>query len=232
LWPRRAARFLWFSPPDQKETPVGRNSQNQPPPTTDLATLVRAAQQGCSDAFNALARRYEKMIFASALRKLGHFHDAEDETQNILAEVFTHLHSLEDAGRFEPWLRCLVRNRCVDRLRRRMNVECAVEFQDEAELSRDAVSQCELPDITKAVKKLSAPLRETLELHYFQNYSLKEISARLAVPLNTVKRRLHDARQKLKQTSTKNSEIAPNLPATPFDVISEDVDQTKSTEPA
>lgn len=212
------------------------NAWNESPSTIEL---VRAAQQGCRDSFDRLSRRYEKLLHAIAFRRLGNYHDAEDETQNVLTEAFLHLRSLKDAANFEAWLARLAKNRCVDRLRRKLNVESRVDFQEDVteRLECAPALPVDTEAVAGAVNALSRPLRETLELYYFQNCSLKEISARLAVPLNTVKRRLHDARQKLREAPagkvlTGKSADAPNLLPASFDRMDEDVEQQKITEPA
>lgn len=215
---------------------MDRKTQTSSPETLEL---IRAAQQGCSVAFDCLARQFEPLVFSIARRKLGNHHDAEDETQNALVEAFQHLDSLQDPAKFASWLKRLVRNRCIDRVRRKVHVESCVEYREDVSLAAPSTTRAlpAAPEIAGAVARLSPPLRETLELHYFQNCSLKEISARLNVPLNTVKRRLHDARQKLrsvaieKDFSTKSA-LAPNLLPSPFDVSSEEDEQSKSTEPA
>jgi RNA polymerase sigma factor (sigma-70 family) len=216
---------------------VGRSSQEFPAESTPSETieLVRAAQRGCRASFDQLAQRFEQRIFVIAFHQLRNFHDAEDATQEVLIEVFEHLPSLQNPARFEAWLKKLARNRALDRLRRKLNVESCVESHEDlaqsaplsAKLPNDAFS---VPDLSSAMNTLSPALRETLDLHYFQNCSLKEISARLGVPLNTVKRRLHDARQKLRESSAQKifekSSIAPNLRGSAFDMTVENVEQT------
>jgi RNA polymerase sigma factor (sigma-70 family) len=236
---RRAIPLV--SPPDQKETPVPRKTPQSlsEKDSRALLELVRAAQSGSSDAIDMLLALIQPKVYSLALRRLRNHHDAEDQAQNVLLEVFEHLHSLADPARFDAWLKRLVHHRCTDRLRRRFNVEARVEYHEELVAPAPAPGPCSSvaasPELAAVVNSLSRPLRETLELHYFQNCSLKEISARLNVPLNTVKRRLHDARQKLRQRSTLNSAekiaSAPNLCAAPFDKKSVEVEET-TTEPA
>ncbi len=54
--------------------------------------------------------------------------------------------------------------------------------------------------LQQSVKALSAKLRVPLRLFYFYGYSLQEISDYLGTPVPTLKKRLHDARRKLKGT--------------------------------
>ncbi|WP_311520337.1 sigma factor-like helix-turn-helix DNA-binding protein [Paenibacillus albidus] len=54
--------------------------------------------------------------------------------------------------------------------------------------------------LQQSVEALSAKLRVPLRLFYFYGYSLHEISDYLGTPVPALKKRLHDARQKLKGT--------------------------------
>jgi RNA polymerase sigma-70 factor (ECF subfamily) len=164
--------------------------------------LISEAIAGCPDAFDAVYRRYEKFVFKIAFARLTNYHDAEDVTQQVFIETFTHLHRLEDPAKFSAWLRRLTRNLCADKLRRKLIVIA----------SADALIQCAAETIVPAhdfpceargiaMHALSRTLRETMELHYLQNCPLKEISARLGVPLGTIKRRLHEARLRLREKS-------------------------------
>ena len=51
--------------------------------------------------------------------------------------------------------------------------------------------------VLAAVGRLSGALRETTTLFYINGYSVDHVAAMQAVPVGTVKRRLHDARKKL-----------------------------------
>jgi predicted DNA-binding protein YlxM (UPF0122 family) len=55
--------------------------------------------------------------------------------------------------------------------------------------------------IHEAVASLSATLREAMSLFYFEGYSLKEAARFLDVPEGTLKRRLHDGRQRLREAA-------------------------------
>ena len=60
----------------------------------------------------------------------------------------------------------------------------------------------EAGELSRAVRGLVAELsqlhREAIELYYFQGYTVAEIAKFLDVPVGTIKRRLHDERERLK----------------------------------
>ena len=61
-----------------------------------VAALVRRAQAGDGDAFGALVERFERVVFAIALRRLRDYSEAEELTQDVLLQAFTKLDQLRD----------------------------------------------------------------------------------------------------------------------------------------
>ena len=113
-----------------------------------------------------------------------------------MLEVYLNLHRLSDPNCFRGWLRRIALNHAADKLRRQSLVRpshiASIPGQlTDADADRRSAVQL-------AMNTLKPLLRETLELHYLQNCPLKEISVRLGVPLGTVKRRLHAARERLR----------------------------------
>lgn len=69
----------------------------------------------------------------------------------------------------------------------------------------DSVSPESLPavdgnaELAAAVRALSSKQRMVIELCYFEGYSLQEISEIVKCPVNTVKTRLHHARNRIRE---------------------------------
>ena len=73
---------------------------HEPP---DLA-LVARAKAGELDAFEALANRYERRVYALALRMLRHQQDAEDVTQQTFLSALENLGGFRGDASFATWL--------------------------------------------------------------------------------------------------------------------------------
>ena len=57
--------------------------------------------------------------------------------------------------------------------------------------------------LREAVDSLVEPLRQLVDMHYFQGLKYQEIARILKTPVGAVKSRLYDARQKLREILTK-----------------------------
>jgi RNA polymerase sigma factor (sigma-70 family) len=132
---------------------------------------------------------------------MGDFHEAQDVAQQVFVEAFQSLGTIRDPGRLGAWLRSVTICRCVDRLRGRRETESLEGQMHESrqpgpdeQVQRQEVRQM----VLEAIARLGKAQRETTALFYINGYTLEQVSAMQEVPLGTVKRRLHDARQRLK----------------------------------
>jgi len=166
--------------------------------------LVEKAQRGDLEAFGRLVERFQDAVFGAAYALVGNFHDAQDLAQESFIRAWSRLDKLRDPDRFPGWLYRITRNCCLDFLRRRetgavplsqdnvpaSDVPTAPETLEKAEM-REAVLD--------AIRSLSEPNRLATTLFYIDGYTVEEVAQFLEVPPGTVKRRLHDSRQRLKE---------------------------------
>ena len=177
----------------------------------DDVELIQRILAGDERAFADLIRKYRRQVHMHALRKIGDFHIAEDITQETFLQVYQNLETLNDPIQFSKWLYAIVNNLCIawhrkDRLQTQPLEETHIsEIETEAYSRHVATEQAKTS--TKAqrdlVKKLLAKLkdrdREVITLHYFEEMTSSEIGTHLGVSENTIKSRLHRARQQLKR---------------------------------
>lgn len=71
---------------------------------SDLEQLVRQAKGGDRKALEGVVLRIQDKTFGLALRMLGHPEDAEDEAQEILIKVITHLSDFREESAFSSWV--------------------------------------------------------------------------------------------------------------------------------
>ena len=168
----------------------------------DDIALVAAALSDGPAAFGPIIERYQDAVFAVALARLYDFHDAEDIAQEVFIEAFEHLGRLDNPGRLGAWLRSITIHRCIDHLRKRREVVGVEEIAEQMECSSNPHSEIEQQElraqVMAAIGQLNRKQRETTTLFYINGYSQEEIAGIQEIPKGTVKRRLHDAREKLK----------------------------------
>lgn len=169
-------------------------------PTADL---VLAAQEGSRQAFGELFRRFERAVFAIALRRLRDVDEAQELTQEVFIQAMTRLGQLREPNAFGGWLKSITHRMAINRAVRRppdhpvehdvLESTC-VENRTPLTLALDGERTTQ---VRRGLDRLRDLDRETLMAFYVEGQSLLEMSAEFAAPLGTIKRRLHVARKRL-----------------------------------
>jgi RNA polymerase sigma-70 factor (ECF subfamily) len=169
---------------------------------TDEA-LVADAFSGGFASFGPIIERYQAAVFGVALSRLGCFHEAEDVAQEVFVEAFERLGNLREPARLGAWLRSIAIHRSLDALRRRRPdvslSEGCLQALDEPSPHEQLERQDLRARVLEAIRRLSRAQRETATLFYIDGYTVNEVARMQEAPVGTVKRRLHDARKRLKR---------------------------------
>jgi RNA polymerase sigma-70 factor (ECF subfamily) len=128
--------------------------------------------------------------------------EAEDATQDALEKAWQAWPKLRETDRFAAWFDRIVVNVCNDRLRHRRGVR-VLELDDEiagVPTARDPFREGLARDqVGRLVQTLPPNQQVVVALRFWRDLSLEEIADRLALPLGTVKSRLHYAMRTLRQ---------------------------------
>lgn len=170
--------------------------------THDIALVTRALEE--PKAFDAIVRHYQDAVFGVALTRVRDFHAAEEITQEVLIEAFERLSTLKDPARLGAWLRSITVHHCIDSFRKKrfhVDVDETPDLEsDQPEPDAELEGKQVREQVMTAIGQLGKAEQETTLLFYINGYSQNEVATMQAVPLGTVKRRLHDARKKLKES--------------------------------
>ena len=171
-----------------------------------MRELVQRAREGDLEAFGLLVERFQDAVYGTAYALLGDFHDAQDVAQEAFIRAWCRLAELRDPDRFAGWLYRIARNCCVDFLRRAAGEPAPLEKVDTAAVAPAHVNpsaQLEAAEMREgvlaAIRSLSEPNRLATTLYYINGYSIEDVAGFLEVPVGTVKRRLHDSRNRLRE---------------------------------
>ena len=168
------------------------------------AALVALAATGGKEAFGELIKRYQDAVFGLAYSHTASFADAEDIAQEVFLAAWEALGKLRDGSRFGPWLHGITLNKVRMHLRarkrdlRRREKHALMQRPGMAERSPEPEHRA-ADALTRELGRLSPARRVTATLYYINGYSYQQVSSFLGVPLGTVKRRLFEARQRLKE---------------------------------
>ncbi len=172
-------------------------------------------QQGDRAAFVVLVRRHQGPLFNFALRQLRTRQLAEDVVQEAFVRVVQSATEFKHEARFTTWIYTILRNLCVDHLRKnalRKHPSLDAARGDDsgptlgeqtadprASVERD-VTGTELKErIGKAVEELPDEQREVFLLRQASHLPFKEIADITGVSENTVKSRMRYALERLQE---------------------------------
>jgi len=164
--------------------------------------LIQKVQQGDSDAFAPLVRRYESSIKNSMFHILGDADSTADITQEAFITTFEQIHKYNPEYRFFSWVYRIALNKALNRVNHRKHRE--PYFEENVESSApgpDAkVEACEREDLVhQAMSTLVYKYRVLLVLRHFLDFSYSEIASVTDQPVSTVRSRLHTARVMMKE---------------------------------
>ena len=144
---------------------------------------------------------------ALATQILGNADDAADAVHDAFAKVLRKPEAYNpDKGPLKPWFLRVVRNRCVDLIRRRRPVDADVDQLIDPGVGPERALVMEQRDqqLQQALAKLSDGQRQIIVLRDYMNLSYAEIADVLDIAGGTVMSRLHRARMALKEELTRH----------------------------
>jgi len=164
----------------------------------DEAALIRAAQGGDADAFEALLEHYYDTLYRFAWRWCGNEADAQDVTQQACLRIADHLGQFRFEAAFTSWLYRLVVNCARDwsRRQRRHAPASAVEARELAGEDGSVADRVYHWQLLETLDALPDGMKETLLLVHVEGLSHAEAAQALGVKESTVSWRLHDFRRR------------------------------------
>src|SRR5262245_48126735 len=170
---------------------------------TDASLLARMAQRD-PKALDMFYMRHARAVFSLALTMLGERARATDLAQDVFLLVWRSAGTYQPTGSARPWLLRLTRNRAIDELRRdrrRLAHESSLPNQALHALPAPlALAEAAQRQVERdALAALPAEQRDVLFLAFFQGLSHQEIASCLRTPLGTIKARIRQALQTLRQ---------------------------------
>jgi len=170
-----------------------------------MVELVRLAQNDDREAFGLLVDAFEPMVFRIVLRRLRDDSEAREMTQEIFIRAMRKIGQLREPERFAGWLRQIAVRMSLNCIARRPK-ETAVEGELFDGVRADTVSPFDrvlqseqAAQIWSGLTRLKELDRDTLVAFYIDGQSLQEMAESFRSPIGTIKRRLHTARNRLRE---------------------------------
>ena len=167
----------------------------------DRDLLARVAKRD-SAALRALFSLYQVRLYRFLVRIVRNEAIAEELVNETFIKVWTKASTFKDQSTVSTWLFTIARNEAMSLLRKKseaaLDEDAASQIEDESDTQEVSVAKQDKGALMRAcIDKLSDAHREIVDLVYYQEKSISEVSEILDIPANTVKTRMFHARQQL-----------------------------------
>jgi RNA polymerase sigma-70 factor (ECF subfamily) len=185
----------------------------------DEAVMARV-QSGDQEALGLLFDRYSRLVLSVGLRILRDQSEAEELVQDVFLYVFNKCASFDpQKSYFRSWLVQIAYCRAFDKreylINRRFydyrNIDEIIESVRSNVCLEASLERAELRKLFEAAfAELTERQRTTLELFFFQGYSLREISSQMDETLAATRHHYYRSLEKLKSAGTLASTLEKN----------------------
>jgi RNA polymerase sigma-70 factor (ECF subfamily) len=153
-------------------------------------------------------------MFGVCLRYAKDATEAEDNLQEGFIKVFANLKSFRQDGSFEGWVRRIMINVSLEKLRKQHLLYPVedVAVYDTVNFSDDVIARIAAEDLLKLIQQLPPRYRLVFNLYVIDGMSHQEIAKQMSITEGTSKSNLARAREILKKKVQKNfGEIPPDM---------------------
>ena len=177
----------------------------------EISALITRAQTGDRTAFGELVQRFHPAVYAVALARLRDPNEATELAQEVFIHAMQKIAQLRDPHCFVGWLRQITVRMAINRVTRKAPVHGAEpEFLQSAPDAQagpldEMIRGEDRTDVWNGLDRLKPMDRDTLVAFYIKGRSLKQMSREFETPVGTIKRRLHVARNRLRNALEKGA---------------------------
>lgn len=174
--------------------------------------IIQQVLKGNQAVYAELVNKYQNYVFTIVLRYLNSREDAEEVSQDVFVKAYRSLSDFRGDSKFSTWLYTITTTTCITFLRKKRlevhsldneKVMAHAENIDGGMRANQVEQKSRVNMVNQAIAMLSPDDAQVITLFYKGEQSLDEIAKILGQETNTVKVRLHRARQRLKDKMEK-----------------------------
>ncbi len=182
----------------------------------EIKTLIGAAIDGDSDAFNELYRYSFPTVEGECLKVLHGRQNVDDVMQESYIKIYKNLAKLKDPEKFLGWCRHIAHNEAVDFIKNRdrkagqdeyrpvnsneeeMGLDLIVDYDPLASVEEYSEAQIAKDILQLALDEIPEQQATALRMN-LEGYKLQEIADIMNVPLGTAKSNVHYAKKRMEK---------------------------------
>ncbi len=175
----------------------------------DRFAVRQILENGDHSYFTFIQNKYYKIIASLIRRMIKDEDDVEDLTQETFIKAYSALSTYRSEYAFSSWIYRIASNNCIDFLRKKrfptISIDKPIESAED-DIYFEIEDKTTIPDlnimseekrqiIEDSINSLPENYREIIKLRHEEELDYSEISAKLGLPLGTVKAHLFRARK-------------------------------------
>lgn len=172
------------------------------------SAIIEKVLAGEAQPFEMLILKYQSRLFATVLNVVKDRELAEDMVQEAYLKSYQKLDTLKNHDQFYPWLKRIALNLALNHFERAKRVMDVENEEDETSFF-ERIPDGESPEellvkeemkryVRHFVEALPDKLRVVVILREIEDMSYEEIAEMMNIPIGTVRSRLFNARQMIK----------------------------------
>jgi RNA polymerase sigma-70 factor (ECF subfamily) len=165
--------------------------------------LIEGCKKGKHRAFEALYRKYAMKMMAIALRYCNTTFEGEDILQESFIKVFQKIHTFDQKGSFEGWLKRVVVNTAINYYHQTYKHKFQIDYHslptESDSVLPDVISRMTNEELLQIIRDLPEGYRMVFNLYVIEGYNHKEIGEMLGVTEGTSKSQLFKAKEIIKK---------------------------------
>jgi RNA polymerase sigma-70 factor (ECF subfamily) len=174
--------------------------------------ILSGCLQNDAGAQRELYTRYSPKMLSVCYRFAHNREDAEDMLQEGFIKVFSQVHTFQNKGAFEGWIRRIMVHTCINHLKKnkKFNESVDIIYANGVQVREESVpSIVQAKQIVECIRLLPLGYRTVLNLYAIEGYSHKEISGMLDVEESTSRSQYTRAKQMLEDILIRKNIIQP-----------------------
>lgn len=161
--------------------------------------LVKRAKKGDKEALIDLICNIRFELYKIARLRLSCDDDIEDVIQETTIKAYKNINKLKNINAFKSWIIKILINECnkIYKIKKKSNISYEELDADNFIQNNNNIEEDDV-EFYYLLKGLNYDERIAIVLFYMEDYSIREISKILKANENTIKTRLHRAKNKIK----------------------------------
>jgi len=162
----------------------------------NLKKTLKGCKQNKRDAQEKLYRDFYPLAHRICTKYMNQQANISELINDSFLKVFKGLVQLDSIYAFTPWFKTIVRNTCLDELRKKRITDNTVEYAEEW-MGEGSTTDTTQQDLNEALLFLKGDEKKVFELFSIEGYSHQEIADQMNIPVGTSKWHITKARKKL-----------------------------------